>query len=325
MSRMILKLGLLLGSLTIAVVGAEVLIRIVEPEEDTKAFPMPESERLYGYAPRSEGCAGGVRFSTNSWGFRGPEWVPTAEDGWVIVALGDSYTFGYGVDFVDAYPSVLENLLNLRNPARPVRVINLGIPGYDTAQEIATLREVGPRVHPDVVLLGYVLNDIYRRDDGTEFRKRGLLGPLYSIRDDIHLFKLLLPQAARLARTVGLEVKTTATQEVEDYVGNGATWRRNQAALMELRELCRHLDAELAVIVLPYFVQFKSRHPALHAYETVVEFFQYNDVPVVNAYDYFAGSRAQGYWINAFDGHPNADGHLVLAKAAEDLVWGLID
>ncbi len=323
MSRRVARLGLLIAGLVIAALIAEILVRFVEPEKDTKALPIPDSERVYGYAPNSSGWAGGARFATNSWGFRGPEWE-AAEDAIVVVALGDSYTFGYGVAFEDAYPSVLETRRNLREPARPVQVVNLGIPGYDTAQQIATLREFGPRVDPDVVLLGYVLNDICRHQVDAETECGDRLGCLYSLREDVHLLRLLLPHAARLARAAGADVKTTASREVDDYVGNGGRWVRNQDALLELRELCRNMDAKLAVIVLPYFVQFNDRHPARPAYQAAVKFFESHAIPVVNAYDDFAGTRAEDYWINAFDGHPDAAGHLVVAGAAEDVIEGLI-
>jgi hypothetical protein len=72
--------------------------------------------------------------------------------------------------------------------------------------------------------------------------------------------------------------------------------------------------------VLPYIVELTDMHPCIGAYQVVVNFCEEQDVPVINAFHYFRGLKARELWINAFDGHPNVDGHLLIAKAAEDLI-----
>jgi lysophospholipase L1-like esterase len=47
-----------------------------------------------------------------------------------------------------------------------VEVINAGVNGYNTAQEIALLRRVGLRMQPDLVILGFTPNDIMTADEG---------------------------------------------------------------------------------------------------------------------------------------------------------------
>ena len=75
-----------------------------------------------------------------------------------ILVLGDS--------FMEAYSVPLEESLTRRLSAaladRRVEVINLGVGGYGTLQELIYLREEGLKYHPDLVLLGfYAGNDIY--------------------------------------------------------------------------------------------------------------------------------------------------------------------
>lgn len=62
----------------------------------------------------------------NIWGYRGPT-VPKKQPGeFRIVVLGGSTAFGYGVDWQDAFPALLER--DLRPLARgPVSVVNLGM------------------------------------------------------------------------------------------------------------------------------------------------------------------------------------------------------
>src|SRR4051794_370856 len=79
----------------------------------------------------------------NSLGLRGPEISATKADGVVrVVVIGDSYTFGLGVDETESLPARLEARLN-RDGTKRVEVLNLGTPGYNSDQELMYLREKG--------------------------------------------------------------------------------------------------------------------------------------------------------------------------------------
>src|SRR4030095_7235687 len=57
------------------------------------------------------------------------------------------------------YPYLLEQQLREWRPDVSWEVWNLGIPGYNTAQELAYLNEVGERYQPDLVIVGFFVND----------------------------------------------------------------------------------------------------------------------------------------------------------------------
>src|SRR6185295_13051929 len=90
---------------------------------------------------------------TSSLGFRGREHaVPKPPGAFRILGLGDSFTFGrHAPD--EVYLELLEARLRARG--FPVDVINAGVPGYDTAQELGQLRKAGLGLGPDLVLLGF--------------------------------------------------------------------------------------------------------------------------------------------------------------------------
>ena len=75
-----------------------------------------------------------------------------------IVGLGDSFTQGYEVNVEETYLFRLQQLLGERG--LNVEVINLGVSGYGTAEELVMLREFGFKFNPDVVVVGYYTNDI---------------------------------------------------------------------------------------------------------------------------------------------------------------------
>jgi lysophospholipase L1-like esterase len=96
------------------------------------------------------------RVDTNSDGLRGPE--RRRSGGKTILALGDSCTFGLGVEDDESYPVVLQALFDAEHPGK-VEVINGGVPGYTAFQGRLALEEWAPRFEPDAVTVCFGFND----------------------------------------------------------------------------------------------------------------------------------------------------------------------
>jgi len=75
-----------------------------------------------------------------------------------IVALGDSYTLGYGVNKEDLYLTILEKKLN--EVGYVVEVINLGVSGFSNAEELIALENEGIKYDPDLIVLAFYQNDL---------------------------------------------------------------------------------------------------------------------------------------------------------------------
>jgi hypothetical protein len=74
--------------------------------------------------------------------------------------LGDSYAEGLQVPWEDLLSTRLEKGLN-DGPGPRVEVINAGVSGYGTADELFLLEELGWRLKPDLVLIAFcVHNDV---------------------------------------------------------------------------------------------------------------------------------------------------------------------
>jgi lysophospholipase L1-like esterase len=96
----------------------------------------------------------------NSRGFRAPEFEsPKRPSRLRIVCLGDSWTFGANVGQDDAYPQRLAALARQAFPGADLEVLNLGVLGYSSYQGIEVLRSVGLPLEPDVIVIGYGMND----------------------------------------------------------------------------------------------------------------------------------------------------------------------
>ncbi len=82
--------------------------------------------------------------------------LPKLSPNAVILAFGDSLTYGTGVQSDQSYPSILSNLTGHA-------VINAGIPGEVTASGLMRLPDVLDEVQPELVIICHGANDILRR------------------------------------------------------------------------------------------------------------------------------------------------------------------
>lgn len=96
---------------------------------------------------------------TNSLGMRDREVGPKAPGERRIMLLGDSVIFSLGVDYEDSIPWRLEQRLNAGGDGS-YRVLNMGVPSYNTEQELLQLENTGLALAPDAVLLMFVPNDV---------------------------------------------------------------------------------------------------------------------------------------------------------------------
>ena len=89
--------------------------------------------------------------TTNSLGFRGPEIDPNKP---LLVFLGDSITFGYGINDDETITSKIQAELPTWN------VLNTASPGYNLHQQTAVFREKIKKLDPKALVLIFHFNDV---------------------------------------------------------------------------------------------------------------------------------------------------------------------
>lgn len=93
----------------------------------------------------------------NSLGFRDCEFAENKNAKIRIVCIGDSFTFGWGVELSESWPKVLE--ANLRGESYDVEVLNLGQPGASPIEYERIAQKAIPLLHPDLVIVGILQID----------------------------------------------------------------------------------------------------------------------------------------------------------------------
>lgn len=93
-----------------------------------------------------------VTYRTNRYGLRGPD-IAAKDDRLRIVHIGDSYTFGWGVEEKDSIPGQAEKRLRELLATDRVDVINFGVPGTNPISFYNYAKNYVPQLKPDIVLV----------------------------------------------------------------------------------------------------------------------------------------------------------------------------
>lgn len=92
-----------------------------------------------------------------------------------ILFIGDSYTFGHGVEASDSYPFKIEG--QLKKQESQVEILNAGIPGVGPDWYYLFLKESATKLSPDLIVVGlYLGNDLtdYAYFDTSKRDENGL-------------------------------------------------------------------------------------------------------------------------------------------------------
>lgn len=121
---------------------------------------------------------------SNSQGFRDKERVLEKPDTYTrVLAVGDSFTWGAGVSYDQAFVTLLERQLQAQLPR--VELINQGVPGWEPPQELHLLQHHGIHFQPDLVVLNFFVgNDIVRRRGAEREQSLVVAGQSYYVHEN---------------------------------------------------------------------------------------------------------------------------------------------
>lgn len=199
--------------------------------------------------------------STNDQGFRATKNYKINKDQniWRIMAIGDSFTFGAYVSDNNTYPAILQSLLPASVSAE---VINAGVSSYTLEDETDYLISKGIKMHPDLVLVGVVENDVSDYLPGKRgltarknFKARPpLLASIYNIAKQSAILNFL-ERSIALSKTSAIS-HSVATGELNTLSANNY-----QAYYHDLNRLQAFADAnqvKLVFVIFPSFNQLVS-------------------------------------------------------------------
>lgn len=306
--------------------GRHVVLDYDSPPRDLVWRPLPD-QHFWNPDP--------TWIDINGEGLRDPREieVPKPPGTYRVLCLGDSFTFGLAVPFEETYPHRLEGLLRARGAepgSAPVRVEvwNAGVNGYCSCQELAYLHHHGFRLDPDLVTVGFVMNDVIpileedlpRRFPGRQWLLRY---PLYQ-----WLRSLLLQ--ARLRREGDRPEPSALKQKIRRMQGRIETnpsssalaaklWDEALGCLRTLHEECATRNLPVVLIVFPTWSQMRHPSPEPEAQRTLREFARETGMLHVDLLEPFA--RAGLDALLARDrAHPSGLGNEIAAREIDRIL-----
>lgn len=116
---------------------------------------------IFEMRPLISGIYANTPVQINSLGMRDREYeVEKPSNTFRIAGLGDSATFGWGLELSDSFLKQLEGKLNDFDNQFNYEVLNLGVPAYNTVQEVESFIATYLKMSPDLIIIFYMANDM---------------------------------------------------------------------------------------------------------------------------------------------------------------------
>lgn len=274
-----------------------------------------------------------IHIETNKDGYRTKTLpVEKPENSCRIVCLGDSTTFGWGVNQNERFSYFLEESLNEDQSLKTYDVMNFGIPGYTIYHGIQTYLHYVQKYHPDFVIVTFGANDgrLISETVKTALFQPSSVQRLQSIFRHFHTYRFFRKHLLRLAQSKsGAENKDTAVREIKkvpfisiseykQYVRQFIEITRKNNSKLILLGLCCPADylARMNLVAREHTIPFMDgMHVLIQAlpeieagnlYPELAEYYRrlYGD-------DVLTAKRI--YYVTNDTCHPNILGHRILA------------
>lgn len=342
------RLGLALIGLTVAVLVAELTLRAAglprfgrrhDPpvqfaflDASADGVPVyvnvPSTTILFAYEDNPRGYFGAsnaVKHVTNAAGFRGAEFRKDKPAGVVRLAfLGDSFTFGEGVHYRDSYAEAAARLLaEQHGGGLRFESYNFGVGGYNTRQSLYALRRWALQCQPDIVVLGYVLNDAepplfslepatrapVRRDRESEVPgDSSVPAPPTTA-----LFRLRVVRVGWKYVQHRRRARATFRYYRALYGVGQPGWRDTTRALHELGAVCAANNIPFYVVCFPVFVHADT-YPFGDIHGKIRRAVDASGGRFVELLPAMSGTKLSRYWVHPSDQHPNEVAHSIAAR-----------
>jgi hypothetical protein len=273
-----------------------------------------------------------VWHTTNDQGFRTPEFQQAkAPDTVRLVFLGDSFTFGEGVYDEDVYPRQFQRLAEESHlfGDKKVEAINLGVGGYNTIQEWALLRDYARYLNPDMVVLGYTVNDaepyLFSRNQGR-FARRDREVEAFEDQASFDLAPAWV-RISRLHRWIWMLIKQHQVSEKtiryyqKLYDPASASWKGLSQALSEIAAYQKQTGVPVYVCLFPMLYRLDDPHnPFLSIDDQMHQTLDDLHLSYVDLWPRLRRFRDKDLWVHPTDQHPNEVVHGIAAQALVEAI-----
>jgi len=260
-----------------------------------------DEKLIYRLKANSEQC------NTNAMGYMGRDY-PQEKPGKRIVIIGDSVAAGVGVPYEKSFGKLVEKKLNADFESA-YEVIVLAVPGYSTSQEIVLLKDEVFQYNPDLIVVGYHLNDpahpLFHNAGGQVgmyFWK-----PLsYTL---FYLQRLLFRAKSRIKG-----IRSGCPTDPWSLFLHCVYWSDVEKNFSEIMAVSKKHSTPVVFAFLPLLLDPADGKGVDELYDRLGELAQENGAQSVNLMQAFQGYDMEPVRLPDDAWHPNERGHQVIAE-----------
>lgn len=308
LKQICLRLVLIAFGVALALVILEVLLRVMP------AHPSRGSGALETHH-RSTFDSPDFRHHSYSW------WPPSTDvdPPFRILVVGDSFTWGANVLEEDAYPDRLAVRLAKWHGEGRYEVVNFSRPGWNTGHELAAARAFIPRIDPDALIVGYVLNDA---EPMSRVALERLRGPSHAPRTPESALSQYLYARSRAYRLLfdkleNVRRRRALVRYYHSLYRYEPAWTYTRESLAGFKALADERDIPFLLVVFPIFdsqldwrYKYHDLHQVMHRTAEQLDIDLLDLLPVYRDVD--ARRLAS---VPFTDGHPSELAHRIAAQA----------
>jgi lysophospholipase L1-like esterase len=264
----------------------------------------------------------------NTMVFRGGEFPPARPRARRVVVIGDSFTEGWGVREDDAYPRVLEGLLNAAEPGS-WEVLNCGRSNSDFPALYTSLFKRVLALEPDLVVYGMVLNDPVQT---TPMRSRRpsaydwMGGHELPGEESAPVWARSRLLALARQRWESYRLGQATTEWYLDLFGesNAAGWQETKGYIGQMNEEMRRRRGRFLLALWPLSVGLEGHYPFATVHEKIAAFCAGSGIPFHDLLPKLKGRQSLSLWVHpVIDMHPNEVAHRLAAESLAPVVLGM--
>ena len=314
-------------ALFVSAAAAEGFLRIVDlplAQPILKEIMQPSDVLGYQHVP----LLSDRTIKINSHGLRDREFSYEKPEGVKrILGIGDSFTFGYGVNLDNCYLKQLERDLNQNGDKW--EVINAGVTGYNMWQYLAYFEHYGYRYEPDLVTIGVYFDDFYG-DPSAE--KKTHSGPRHHSLKSIRLvnfsrnclellqFRYRYLLGSRWLRSIEDRreyILSNAHHRLLNGKADHELYEKFESRLGEFSLIAKQHGSRVLVIFIPDIVQLN--HPELQGVNDLLkEMCLRSHVSYLDMTPHFERFEdIKKLYLLPYDAHTSPAGHQIIAAEME--------
>jgi hypothetical protein len=274
--------------------------------EQQEMSPLPGTRRTYRWH--------GVVHVYDENNFRRATPFPLKRPGvFRIMVVGDSLTFGQGIDERFIYTSLLQDELGKQYA---IEVLNLAVPGYQSEDILMVIKQFVPALQPDLVVYGVCLNDFLPSKRG-QYTARGFEFPVPAglerfLHDRTRLARVLADLYDRSLRVAGLRVDFF-DDILKDFEGYQQRFRHD-ASEMNTFVTTRGLPPVVAMVLDQYPNLVGRGHKIAQAAEG---YLKETGMEVIETEEYYQRLNGHAMAVSLWEGHPNEEAHAIYSSMIE--------